>query len=138
MAAKKDKWNEADRVSVPKSATKSTSALAPTRKIEVGSQIVGVFQKAKLATIQDTETHEDKEVMVYTFRDPKSGEIFAILGGRTGLDNAMDDMFIQNGGPDKTVGMMVAIERGENSERSGGRKGFIGNYEVYSWIPEKD
>jgi hypothetical protein len=104
----------------------------------VGGQIVGVFQKAKLATIQDTETHEDKEVMVYTFRDPKSGELFAVLGGRVGLDNAFDDMFLQNGGMEKTAGMMVAIERGDDSERSGGRKGSIGNYEVFSWVPEKE
>lgn len=136
--AKKNQWTEGERVAIPKGATRSTSALAPTRKIIVGGQIVGVFQKAKLATIQDTETHEDKEVMVYTFRDPKTGELFAVLGGRVGLDNAFEDMFLQHGGMEKCAGMMVAIERGEDSERSGGRKGSIGNYDVFAWIPEKE
>lgn len=135
---KKNEWIEGERVSIPKSATHSSSALAPTRKIVVGGQIVGVFQKAKLATIQDTETHEDKEVMVYTMRDRKTGELFCVLGGRVGLDNAFENCFLLNGGIEKTVGMVVAIERGEDSERSNGRKGIIGNYDVYSWVPEKE
>lgn len=126
-------WTEGERVEIPQNATHATSKLADTRKLIEGGQIAGIFVKAKMATIQDTETHEDKEVMVYTFRDRTTGEPFAVLGGRVGLDNAFDDLFMRQGGQEKVSGMMVVIERGEDSERSNGRKGIIGNYDVFAW-----
>lgn len=126
----------AARVSIPKTARKTTSALPPTRKIVEGGQIVGVFQKAKVSEIHDTNTKELKPVMIYTFRDPQTGEIFSVLGGRVGLDNAFENLFLELGGQEKVVGMMVAIERGEDIERSGAA-GVIGTYDVYAWVPEK-
>jgi hypothetical protein len=54
-----------------------------------------------------------------------------------GLDSAFQDLADDSGGWDSLKGMMICIERGEDSERSGGATGSIGNYNLYAWM-EKD
>ena len=132
MAAKnKQLWN--DEIVIPKSAKKTTSELAPVRKPTENSRIVGVFQAAKLQTINDINTKLPKDIMVYNFRDTKTGERFAVLGGRTGMDAAFDTLFQESGGQEKVIGMFVCIERGEDIDRGDNKAGSIGTYNVYAW-----
>ena len=139
MANKKqNKWTgEGERIAIPQNAKRVSSELPAVRKPTQNSQIVGIFQRAKLTTITDIETHEPKEIMVYTFRDVKTGEPFGVLGGRVGLDNAFENLFDMHGGQERVKGMWVSIERGEDSERVG-KAGSIGNYEVAAWVPERE
>jgi hypothetical protein len=137
-ATKATDWND-DAVIIPESARKASSELAPTRKIKENTRIVGVFQSFKMTTITDTNTKKPKEVPVYTFRDANdSTKKFAVLGGRVGMDSAFEDLADESGGWEGLKGMMVCIERGEDSDRANGAAGSIGNYNLYSWLPEKD
>lgn len=137
--ANSDKWLTDEDIAIPANARKVTSELPPTRKIKENSRIAGIFQSFKMVMITDTNTHKPKDVACYTFRDPKdSTQKFAVLGGRVGLDSAFSDLADDSGGWDALKGMMVVIERGEDSERSGGGAGIIGNYSLASWMPEKE
>ena len=139
MAKKKNEWADDGEILIPASAKKTTSELPPVRKIKENSRIVGIFQSFKMTTITDTNTHLPKEVPVYSFRDAKdSTQKFAVLGGRVGMDAAFSDLADENGGWERLKGQMVCIERGEDSERSNGAAGSIGNYTLMSWIPEKE
>lgn len=143
MAAKKKndetQWLTDADIAIPANARKTTSELPDTRKIKENSRIVGIFQSFKMTMITDVNTHKPKEVQVYTFRDHKdSTQKFAVLGGRVGLDSAFQDLADDFGGWDALKGQMVCIERGEDSERSNGAAGSIGNYNLYAWLPEKE
>jgi hypothetical protein len=133
MATKKqDPWTT-NKVAIPKKAHKATSELAPVRKPTENSQIVGVFQSAKIQTINDINTKLPKDIMVYNFREQGTGARFAVLGGRTGMDAAFDTLFMEMGGAEKLAGMVVCIERGEDLARGEGKAGSIGTYNVYAW-----
>lgn len=141
MAAKKTKdteWLTDADIAIPATARKTTSELPDTRKIRENSRVVGIFVNFKMTSITDINTHKPKDVQVYTFRDAKTKEKFAILGGRVGLDSAFSDLADDCGGWDKLAGQMVVVERGEDSERSNGAAGSIGNYSLYAWMPEKE
>lgn len=97
--------------------------------LDAGNEVEGVFQNAKSTTITDKRTKEEKEVMVYTFRDAK-GVRFAVLG-RFNLDMAFEEVFEREGGMEKCQGLNMRITRGDDSKLSGGRT--MGNYEISVW-----
>jgi hypothetical protein len=133
-----DDFTKAPRLEMPASAHRTTSELPPTRKIEQNGQVYGIFINAKLITIMDTDTKLPKELMCYTFRDRETEEKFSVLGGRTGLDAAFTDLATDVGGWEKLTGMIVLINRGTDVERSGGRKGSIGQYEIGAWSAKEE
>ncbi len=97
--------------------------------LEPGKSFTGTFQGAKEITITDRKTHEDKQVMRYSFRD-ENGKRFVILGA-VQLDVAFEEVFEGEGGQEKCLGLMVKIERGEDMKLPGKRT--MGTYEVSVW-----
>lgn len=120
----------AEQFPQPSSGVRSYKGeLPPQAKVEVGDVVAGYFVAMKTITMKDQNTHEPKDVRVYTLRD-KDGKKFAVLG-RTMLDTAFDEVIEREGGLETMQGMVVRIERAEDTKLKGGRT--LGNYEITCW-----
>lgn len=123
MAINKDKGKPAPRA-------RSYKAELPAKvSLEPGESFTGVFQKAGFITINDKETHKDKDVMQYLFRDEKGAKC-AMLGAFQ-LDMCFEEVFEKEGGQEKVQGLKMTVARGEDSKLPGKRT--MGNYEITVW-----
>ena len=128
--SKQIKMSQADTDFIPPSSARNYKGeLPPQAKLDEGDAVAGFFVSMKTITIKDQNTREDKDVRVYTFSD-KQDKKFAILG-RTMLDHAFDDVAEHEGGIEGMKGMIVRIERGEDTPLKGGRT--LGNYAITCW-----
>ena len=103
--------------------------MIPQRELGERGSVEGTFQRSGLITLIDKKTKAEKEVQRYEFRDD-AGQKFVILG-RTMLDSAMDRVFEAEGGQEQCIGLVMRIERGEDSRLKGGRT--MGDYSVTVW-----
>jgi len=67
--------------------------------------------------------------MRYSFRDENGKK--RVLLGRAMLDSAFEEMFEQEGGMDKCIGLNIKIERGEDEKLPGRRT--MGTYDLTVW-----
>lgn len=104
-----------------KGTTVEAPPLPPFVELIAGSGFVGVFEETRDITIEDSRTHEDKDIKIYVFSD-LHGKEFAI-SGRAMLDRAFKILFKSG----KQEGNCILVERTEDSEA---RKGNMGNYNL--------